>query len=101
MSEDLTLDDDVELSSSNIGKRAYFIYPHEPPDRVFTFSSTIENIGIGHDRQMKNHTEVTIISDSESAFHPNMGPLVVIKVMSTESMWVPITSLVIIDDLNY
>lgn len=98
MSEDLTLDDDVELSNSNIGKRAYFIYPHEHPDRVFTFSSTIENIGVNHDRLMKNHTEVTVLSDSEAAFHPNLGPLVVIKVMSTESMWVPITSLVIIDD---
>lgn len=98
MSDDIILDDDVEVTNSNVGKRAYFIYPHLPPEQTFSFSSTIENIGINHDRQLKNHTEVTILSDGEPARHPLFGSLIVVKVMSMESMWVPIVSLVIIDD---
>jgi len=95
---DIVLDDDVELSNSDIGKRAYFLYTHESPNAWFTFSSTIENIGIQHDRQLKNHTEVMILSDKQPAHHPRFGPLTVIKIMSMDCMWVPVNSLVIIND---
>ena len=79
----------------DIGRR-YLFCLHGEPDKEFSFSSSLDNIGNkdNHDRSLKNNTTVMLLSGEFSAQHPVAGHLKVVKVIAEEqSMWVPAHSL--------
>jgi hypothetical protein len=86
------------IAKNNIGKRALFAHTITPNGKIYSFSSTIENIGIVFDRSLANYTEVIIFSDECAAYHPLFGHLYVMKVFHLDTMWIPNVSLHIIDE---
>lgn len=90
--------DDIDIENSNIGLRAYFINPYGKIDEVWRFASELHMIGHEWDRELKNHTEVLVVSESVTVNHPLRGKLPVIKIMHKDSMWIPTELLVIIKE---
>lgn len=88
---DTIIETDFTLDESEIGRKYLFRNESFPPGTPLGFSSTIENIGIveKHDCQLKNNTIVIALSDPTEAKHATRGPLLVTKVLSTQTMWVP------------
>ena len=93
----LDLENDIDLDDTEIGKKYLFWLSGYPDNIFFSFSSTLENIGINHDCSLKNKTEVLVLSDPMEASHPKMGPLLVNKIMAHTIMWVATVSLHIIE----
>src|SRR5271165_1371079 len=89
---DIHLDDDDET-----GKFYLFWNPDGTDDRVYSFSSTLENIGISHDRSLKNKTKVLVLGEPIEAVHPIVGPLLVSKVMAHQIMFVGFMTLHVIE----
>jgi hypothetical protein len=78
----------LELNS-NIGKRAAFLNPYKDPERVFSFSSTLDKIGFDWDRQLKNNTNVIILSDPVELNREPYGVISVTKISAEgEEIWV-------------
>jgi hypothetical protein len=91
--DNIDLDKEVDLEDTEIGRRFLFWNENYPDDKVFSFSSTLENIGIKHDCDLKNKTEVMALSDPTEAYHPAMGPILVTKILAHKIMWVVTNSL--------
>lgn len=89
MTTDTIIRQETDIYNGSIGKRYLFWNRYHPDDQVFTFSSSIENIGIDHDRALKNKTIVLVLSEPEQAYHPKVGNLMVVKAMADKSMWLP------------
>ena len=96
----LDIDNDIDLDDSDIGRFYMFWNPDHPEGQMYSFSSTLENIGVlgKHDRWMKNKTKVLVLSDPVEAHHPTMGPILVSRVMADEAMWVGTYTLHLIND---
>lgn len=75
-----------------------FLRPTDPIEKSFSFSSSIEKIGIEWDVDIRNGSYVSIISDVISINHPKYGTLSLIKVKADvatdfhtiiKEFWVP------------
>ena len=84
----LALERKPKIIPSNIGKEYLFYIAVFPDDKIFTFSSSICEIGITHDCELKNNTKVLVLSGSIAAYHPIFGELKVTRVMSDKVFWV-------------
>jgi len=92
----LDIEDDPELDEGEIGRKYLFWRPDQPDSAVFSFSSTLSNIGQldKHDRSLKNKTYVLVLSEPIEATHATRGPILVSKVLSNQIMWVATCTLI-------
>jgi len=96
---DRDIDQSIEIDDSEIGRTYLFWCKNFPDDATFGFSSTLENIGIveKHDCMLKNKTEVLVLSEPIEANHPQMGTILVSRIIAHTAMWVGSNALVPVD----
>lgn len=99
MSNDLKIDNEIDLEDDETGKMFLFWNPQDPIGIPYGFSSTLENIGhvLMHDCILKNKTEVLVLSEPIEAIHFKLGKLLVTRILADKIMWVGTNSLVQID----
>ena len=100
MTQDLLdIEDDIDSDDSDVGKRYLFWRSDRPDEETFSFSSTLENIGVleKHDCSLKNKTEVLVLGDPTDANHLTLGPILVSRALAHKCMWLPTNCLVPIE----
>jgi hypothetical protein len=86
--KDPVKDNDSSLEEFETGKVFLFWHPDHSNGTVLSFSSTLNNVGVSHDRFIKNRTKVLALSEPIEAFHPTYGELLVTKILADEIMYV-------------
>lgn len=82
---------------TNIGKTAVFLQSVDSPNKMYSFSSTLEKVGVEWDCSLQNNTAVLILSDPVEVHREKYGAISLTKIRANvatdfhtimQEMWV-------------